>query len=866
MNLRLMPEHRVRTSSACAVWLLLLCLVLFTAQGCQRQPATPAKVTSPTAEKPANSENASEKSSSLPVLLHIPKFSLVDQAEKTYGTDELHGQVWIANFMFTRCTATCPRQTAKFEELQRVVQLWPDVDRLNLISVTVDPEHDTSSRLQEYAQAHRATPSLWKFLTGSRAEIWKLCAEGFKLPVSESVTDTSSPITHSPRFVLVDKQHQIRGFYDGLSEPDFRKLIVDARSLLSEPGIDDTRMLHIGVPKDVFCPPWLPQRAADQQKQVDQISVFHDFTFTDEIEASGIRFVNRVVSDATRNYRANHYDHGNGIAVADVDGDGLLDIFFVNQIGGNELWRNLGQGRFEDLTELAGVALKGRVCVSAAFADTDNDGDPDLYVTTTRHGNAFFENDGKGHFRDVTEASGLTQHAHSSGADFFDFDNDGRLDLFVTNVGNFTTDEVAYAGDAGKKEFPFYTGITDSFSGHLFPHRFEQSILYHNEGGNRFRDVSEETGLVHRKWSGDATPLDFNRDGWIDLYVVNMQGNDDYYENIQGKRFECRSQEAFPKSVWGGMCAKSFDYNNDGLMDLFVTNMHADMWKRGDGGNLGAVETEKAPQDVLPESILKSRAVGMNIFGNGFFENHGDKFEEISDRINAETFWPWGHTAADLNADGFQDLFVTASMNYPFRYHHNSLLLNDRGTQFQGAEFIVGIEPRRDGRTASPCFTLDCAATDTKHTLCKGCSGPVTVWGAVGSRSSVIFDLDQDGDLDIVTNDFNGRPMLLLSNLSTRNDKLAYLKVRLEGTRSNKSGLGTKVQIKADGKILTQIQDGQSGYLSQSCLPLYFGLGAATAIDQLVVQWPSGHRQVIEGPIDLNRELLIVEDIKISAQ
>ena len=108
--------------------------------------------------------------------------------------------------------------------------------------------------------------------------------------------------------------------------------------------------------------------------------------------------------------------------------------------------------------------------------------------------------------------------------------------------------------------------------------------------------------------------------------------------------------------------------------------------------------------------------------------------------------------------------------------------------------------------------------------------------------------------------------MLLLSNLSTRNDKLAYLKVRLEGTRSNKSGLGTKVQIKADGKILTQIQDGQSGYLSQSCLPLYFGLGAATAIDQLVVQWPSGHRQVIEGPIDLNRELLIVEDIKISAQ
>ena len=108
--------------------------------------------------------------------------------------------------------------------------------------------------------------------------------------------------------------------------------------------------------------------------------------------------------------------------------------------------------------------------------------------------------------------------------------------------------------------------------------------------------------------------------------------------------------------------------------------------------------------------------------------------------------------------------------------------------------------------------------------------------------------------------------MLLLSNLSTRNVKLAYLKVRLEGTRSNKSGLGAQVQIKSNGKVLTQIQDGQSGYLSQSAMPLYFGLGEATVVDQLIVQWPSGHRQVMEGPIEINRELLINEDVKIAVQ
>jgi cytochrome oxidase Cu insertion factor (SCO1/SenC/PrrC family) len=866
MSRRLKSETLIRARELKAVWLAISLLASYGSSGCTRRAEMETRTNSKTlkSDHDSNSEATAAKGASkelrLPVLLNIPKFQLVDQAGEDFGSDKLLGHVWIANFMFTRCMATCPRQTAKFEELQRTTLHWPDVNRFRLISFTVDPEHDTPSHLNEYARDHRADPSLWKFLTGSRQDLWTLCQEGFKLPVSDSATDLSSPVTHSSKFVLVDKQLRIRGFYDGLSSDDFGKLVVDLRSLLSEPDGDNREMLHVGVPKDVFCPPWLKPRGAEQKSRAGDLRVFHEFAFADEVEASGIRFVNRSVTDATRNFRPNHYDHGNGIAVADVDGDGLIDVYFVNQIGGNELWRNLGRGRFEDMTSTAGVALKGRVCVAAAFADTDNDGDPDLYVTTTRHGNAFFQNDGQGHFLDRTHESGLTLVAHSSGADFFDFDRDGLLDLFVTNVGNFTTDNVDYGKNADNQEFPFYSGITDSFSGHLFPHRFEQSVLYHNEGGNRFRDVSQETGLIHRRWSGDATPLDFNSDGWIDLYVVNMQGNDDYYENVQGKRFECRSQAVFPRSVWGGMCAKSFDYNNDGFMDLFVTNMHADMWKRGDGGNLGIVETQKAPQDVLPESILKSRVVGMNIFGNAFYENRGGRFQEVSDQINVETFWPWGHSVADLNADGFQDLFVTAGMNYPFRYHHNSLLLNDHGERFHGAEFILGVEPRRDDQTAAPCFELDCAGADAGHALCRGCLGPVTVWGALGSRSSAIFDLDQDGDLDIVTNDFNGPPMILISNLSERIHKLSYLKVRLEGTRSNKSGLGAQVQLKANGEIFTQVSDGQSGYLSQSSLPLYFGLGEAMLVDQLVVLWPSGHRQVVQGPITVNRELLIIED------
>ncbi|HLJ09553.1 MAG TPA: CRTAC1 family protein, partial [Planctomycetaceae bacterium] len=542
---------------------------------------------------------------------------------------------------------------------------------------------------------------------------------------------------------------------------------------------------------------------------------------------------------------------------ADVDGDGLYDLYFVNQVGGNELWRNLGRGRFENITDKAGVGLAGRVSVTASFADTDNDGDPDLFVTTTRHGNAFFENDGRGRFRDMTEPSGLGYVGHSSSADFFDYDRDGRLDLFLTNIGVFTSNRIGYSGDPDKKEFPYYVAIPEAFAAHLFPERTERSILYHNEGGNRFRDVSEETGLVHTGWSGDATPLDANEDGWIDLYVLNMQGNDDYYENVGGKRFERKSAEVFSKSPWGAMGIKSFDFNNDGHMDLFITNMHADMWTNLDSGPR---EKLKSPA-VMPESMLQSRNPEANILGNAFYENQGGgRFVEVSDQINAENYWPWGLSVGDLNADGFQDAFITASMNLNFRYQVNSLFLNEGGKKFRDAEFIVGVEPRRSGETAVPWFPLDCSGRDAEHKICEGRKGRVEVWAAIGSRSSVIFDLDQDGDLDIVTNDFNSRPMMLVSNLSERNAGLRYLAIRLRGTSSNKDALGAKVEVSVGGKIFTQVHDGQSGYLSQSVLPLYFGLGEAEQVDQVQVHWPTGAKQVLEGPIETNQQLTIVEE------
>ena len=803
--------------------------------------------------------NAASKSQPPAVLLDAPEFALMDQTGAVFGSQELKGTVWIANFMFTRCTATCPRQTARFEELQQRVRRWPDGAHVRLISFTVDPENDTVERLSEYAAAHRADPSRWKFLTGSRQELWRVSKDGFKLPVAEAAVASTGPITHSPRFILVDEQSRIRGYYDGLVEDDVRKLVEDTQAVLNERRSNAGEPTLVGVPSDVIDPAWMEQRRVNQLATANEIKAYHDFQFEDRVEASGIRFRSRAVADATWDFKRNHYDHANGITVADIDGDGLHDIYFVSQVGGNELWRNLGQGRFENVTGRAGVALNERVGVTASFADTDNDGDPDLFVTTTRQGNVLFENDGKGQFKDISVEAGLAYIGHSSSADFFDYDRDGRLDLFVTNVGSFTTDDVAYSGDASKQEFPYFVGRSDSFVGHMFPKRSERSILYHNDGANRFRDASEEVGLLHAKWSGDATPLDANDDGWIDLYVVNMQGNDEYYENVDGKRFECRSQALFPRASWGGMCVKSFDYNNDGLMDLFTTNMHADMWQLEDE-IIGPFEKLKPPATVMPESYFQSRVPGTNVLGNAFYEKQQpNQFREISDQIHAEMYWPWGHSVGDLNADGYQDIFITSCMNYPFRYHPNSLLLNDGGQRFRDAEFILGVEPRRDGRTATPWFELDCSGADQDRKACAGHTGRVSVWGALGSRSSVLFDLDQDGDLDVVTNDFNSPPLVLISNLSEKNSDLRYLKVQLQGTRSNRDGLGAKVQVTAGGKTFTQVCDGQSGYLSQSVLPLYFGLGTIDTIETVTVHWLGGEAQEIAGPIKTNQQLVVIE-------
>lgn len=586
----------------------------------------------------------------------------------------------------------------------------------------------------------------------------------------------------------------------------------------------------------------LDERAAAQAQQLAGLALPHQFRFTDRLPESGITFRHQIVEEAGKNWQPVHYDHGSGVAAADVDGDGLPDLYFVSLVAGNQLWRNTGDGSFEDITAKAGVAVPDAVSMAASFADYDNDGDADLFVTTVRRGNRLFQNDGQGVFADVSAEAGLDYQGHSSTGTWLDWDRDGDLDLFLANIGRFTTDEERPQGA--------FKAMADAFDGHLYPDRVEASILYRNDGGH-FVDASAAAGLGTESWNGDAGFADLAGDGYPDLYILNMQGDDGFYANQAGQLVELTAG-TFPKTPWGSMGIKFFDFDNDQDLDLMITDMHSDMSQE-----VPPAEEKQKSAMQWEDSYIQGGAD--NIFGNAFWRNEGGgAFVEVSDLLGTENFWPWGVSMADFNADGWPDAFLSSSMSYPFRYGINSLLLNEEGRRFVDSEFVLGIEPRRDGRAKVPWFTLDCDQADRSHLLCEGRSGAWDVEGNLGTRGAVALDLEGDGDVDLVTNEFNAEPQVLVNDLAQRGP-LSWLGLRLRGTRSNRDGLGALVRVTAGGRTQTQQADGKAGYLAQSALPLHFGLGEATTVDRVEVDWPSGARQVLTEGLEPNRILEIVE-------
>ena len=570
--------------------------------------------------------------------------------------------------------------------------------------------------------------------------------------------------------------------------------------------------------------------------------------FRDVLPTSGIEF--RMDQQPAEKFKVNLYDHGCGVAVADYDGDGDDDVLFLKQLGSNGLYRNRGDGTFENATIEAGaVALTDRICVGAAFADHDNDGDQDLYITSTRGGNVLLENQGAGRFVDVTERAGVGLVAHSQTPAFFDYDNDGYLDLFVTNSARWTGDEY----DAAGQYYPGAGLIWD----HVFkPDDREFNVLYRNNHDGTFTDVTDKAGLSGKGWSGDVAVFDFDEDGLIDLLVTNMFGTSQLYRNEGGGHFADVTHDTLGKTSLGAIGSKAFDFNGDGRLDLFVTDMHSDMWLGFDDVDL-VRPTEKfqsiAGPDWAPDSdarrymkTLKSRfsdelglTFDMFLLGNSLFRNDGSgKFTELSDAAGMETFWPWGICVGDFDNDGHEDAFIPSGLGFPYFYWPNSLMLNKGDGTFADRAAEAGIEPPREGR-------LQKERIDGKD-------------APRSSRCAAAADFDCDGKLDIMVNNFGDRPYYFKNQFPDRH----YVAFRLRGTRSNRDAVGAVARLYAGDRVMVRQVHATGGYLSQASKTLHFGLGGLTAIDRLEIRWPSGVTQTVHSPdLDRTHDEIVEPDI-----
>jgi hypothetical protein len=586
---------------------------------------------------------------------------------------------------------------------------------------------------------------------------------------------------------------------------------------------------------------WLVARSSDEAEPDRAVA------FKDVAEDVGLNFrMNFLPNEQGETFKINLYDHGCGVAVGDFDGDGRDDLFFCNQLGKCALFRNTGNG-FEDVTEKAGVGLGDRICVGATWVDYDNDGKLDLFVTSTRGGNVLFHNDGNGHFTDVTKQAGLDKVAHSQTAVFFDFDGDGYLDLFLANTAEWTHDTLEKASN-------YYPGKGELGGlGQVIHSKKEANVLYHNNGNGTFTDVTKGSGLEGRGWAGDALAFDYDGDGKPDLFVTCMFGRCQLYHNDGGGKFSDVTLKILGKTPWGGVGAKLFDFNNDGRLDLLVADMHSDMWTGLDEKHLSLNDAKRFEQrkfnyfngpnaernpSLIAEEMQLGREVGFNhdevIFGNALFRNDGGKFTEVSDAAGVETFWPWGAATGDFSNAGYEDLFIPSGMGYPFYYWPNALLMNNGNGTFVNRAEAMGIEPPRHGPF-----------------LEKSIQGRPS---ARSSRCAVTADFFGKGTLDIVTNNFNDRPYLFRNEMPRRN----YIQLNLRGKEGKGDAIGAVVRLYRGAKIMTRQVQAANGYLSQSSHTLHFGLGDDPKYDRIEVTWPTGRKQVLDNLVVNKRNDVIV--------
>ena len=579
--------------------------------------------------------------------------------------------------------------------------------------------------------------------------------------------------------------------------------------------------------------------------------------------SSNISFKNIIQENDFINYFKYQYLYnGGGVAVGDVNNDGLPDIYFTGNMTPNRLYLNKGDLSFEDVTVKAKASYQNDWCTGVTMVDINNDGWLDIYVSASGwyedpdvRRNILFVNNGDANenggvpsFTDRAAEYGIDDAGYSTQSVFFDYDNDGDLDLYVANHPHIDKEEVSV----------FMEKMTD-------PPVYNSDRFYRNDtedGKIKFTDITTTAGIANYAHTLGIVASDFNGDGWTDIYVSNDFQEPDYlYKNTGQGVFVNIMNDAIKHFAKFSMGVDANDFNNDGLIDIFAVEMMAEDNQR-QKTNMASMN----PREFW--YVVKSgfgyqymhNALQLN---NGILHQNGEKsgitFSEISYLSGvATTDWSWSPLFADFDNDGWKDIFVTNGfrrdvLDKDFTKELKELLSSKKST-FSDFENDIP-----SSKIPNYVFRNNHDLTFTKKS---------EDWGIntlINSNGAAYADLDLDGDLDLVVNNIDTVASVFRNNTAEQNpNSYNYLRIKLQSSTWNRLGLGARVDIKtADGNVQTQELSLTRGFQSSTEPVLHFGVGAHQTVDWVKVTWKD-QTQSIERNVKSNQVITITDEKTMS--